>query len=85
VSPPLNKYKRVSIHSFIHSFILEDQTPGLVQAGFLHLFFFFGGNGILNSGLCRHSTTYATLPVHFALVILKMGSHKLFAWAGLKL
>jgi hypothetical protein len=32
-----------------------------------------------------HSTTWALLPVHFPLVILKMGSLKLFAWAGLKL
>jgi hypothetical protein len=33
----------------------------------------------------RYSTTYATFPVHFGLVILEMGSHKLFAKAGLEL
>jgi hypothetical protein len=31
----------------------------------------------------RHSTPKATLPVHFALVILEMGSHELFTCAGL--
>jgi hypothetical protein len=33
----------------------------------------------------RYSTVWATLLVHFALVILEMDSHKLFALAGLKL
>jgi hypothetical protein len=33
----------------------------------------------------RHFTIGATLLVHFALVILKMGSPKLFAQVGLKL
>jgi hypothetical protein len=32
----------------------------------------------------RHSTARATPPVHFAEVILEMGSHKLFAWADLE-
>jgi hypothetical protein len=32
----------------------------------------------------RCSITRATTPVHFALVILEMGSCKLFAWASLK-
>jgi hypothetical protein len=32
----------------------------------------------------RPSTTWATPPVHFALVILEIGSHELFAWAGLE-
>jgi hypothetical protein len=32
----------------------------------------------------RYSTTWAVAPVHFALVILEMGCHKLFVPAGLK-
>jgi hypothetical protein len=30
----------------------------------------------------RHSTTWATALVHFALVILEMGSREVFVWAG---
>jgi hypothetical protein len=33
--------------------------------------------------LGKHSTAWATPRVHFALVILEMGSHEPFAWAGL--
>jgi hypothetical protein len=33
----------------------------------------------------RHSTTWATPPVHFALVILEMGYQELFARAGFEL
>jgi hypothetical protein len=33
----------------------------------------------------RHSTTWTTPPVHFALVILEMEPPELFAWADLKL
>jgi hypothetical protein len=54
----------------------------------LLLGFFLVGLGF-NSGLhtckSRHSTVWTTLPIHFSLVILEMGSHKLFAQAGLKL
>jgi hypothetical protein len=40
---------------------------------------------VLHSHLqSRPSIAKATPPVHFALVILKVGSHKLFAWIGLK-
>jgi hypothetical protein len=28
----------------------------------------------------RHSTAWAMIPVHFALVILEIGSLKLFSW-----
>jgi hypothetical protein len=35
--------------------------------------------------LClRHSTTLATTPVHFALLILEMGFQELFVWTGPK-
>jgi hypothetical protein len=55
---------------------------------FLGPFFFFPmGQGfeLRASHLqSRHSTTWATLPVHFALVILEMGSWKLFAGADLE-
>jgi hypothetical protein len=50
-------------------------------------FNFFGGTGVWIRALrlqSRHSSTWATSPLHFALVILKMSSHKLFAQAGLK-
>jgi hypothetical protein len=33
----------------------------------------------------RHSTTWATRPVHFAMVFLEREFHKLFAWTGLEL
>jgi hypothetical protein len=33
----------------------------------------------------RHSTAWATPPVHFGLVILETGSLQLFALAGLEL
>jgi hypothetical protein len=39
----------------------------------------------LNSRLQSRHFTRVTLLAHFALVILEMGSPKLFAWAGLKL
>jgi hypothetical protein len=43
-------------------------------------FFSFGGPGIWTQGLqSRPSTVRATPPVHFALVILEMGSYELFA------
>jgi hypothetical protein len=46
----------------------------------------FCGTGVWTQGLqSRHTTDRAMLPVHFALVILEIGSHKLFLWAGLKL
>jgi hypothetical protein len=32
----------------------------------------------------RLFTIWATLPVHFAMVILEMGSHELFALSGLE-
>jgi hypothetical protein len=32
----------------------------------------------------RHSAALATRPVHFVLVIMEMGSRKLFAQAGIK-
>jgi hypothetical protein len=52
---------------------------------------FFGGGIGLGSELrtsrlqSKHSTTWATPLVHFALVILEMGSHQLSVWAGLEL
>jgi hypothetical protein len=33
----------------------------------------------------KPSMTWITTPVHFALIILEMGSPELFAWVGLKL
>jgi hypothetical protein len=32
----------------------------------------------------KHSTSWVTPPVYFGLVILEMGSHELFPWAGLE-
>jgi hypothetical protein len=37
------------------------------------------------SPLQESPTTCATPPVHFALIILEMESHELFAWAGFEL
>jgi hypothetical protein len=51
-------------------------------------FFFYGMGFELRASRLQssHSTTWATLSVHFALVILEMGgSLKLFAQASLKL
>jgi hypothetical protein len=41
----------------------------------------------LSLGLCacRYSATWAAPPVHFALVILEMESHELFAWGAFNL
>jgi hypothetical protein len=53
-------------------------------------FFFFGGTRGLEFELrasclqSRHTTISATPTVHFALVILKMGSYELFALASLE-
>jgi hypothetical protein len=50
-------------------------SPSSSSSSFLlHLWWVWS----LNSGLC--TTAWATPPVHFALVILEMGSHELFAW-----
>jgi hypothetical protein len=63
----------------------------LVTFGFLyihtHTHFFFDGPGFEFRALClqsRYSTNWPTPPVYFALVILEMECHKLFAWAGLE-
>jgi hypothetical protein len=46
------------------------------------LFFFFSDRiGIWTQELC---TCKASTPVHFALLILEIGSLELFAWTGLK-
>jgi hypothetical protein len=51
------------------------------------LFFFLAVLGFELRSLClqsRSSTTWSTLPVHFALVILEMEPHELLPQAGLK-
>jgi hypothetical protein len=49
--------------------------------------FSFVGQGFELKDLHLQSRCCASAipPVHFALVILEMGSQKLFAWAGLKM
>jgi hypothetical protein len=52
------------------------------------IFFLFGGTGVWPQGFILENQVlyaWATPPVHFVLVILEMGSHDLFAQAGLKL
>jgi hypothetical protein len=60
---------------------------GLLPLPRLSFFFFFVGLGFELGALClqnRHSTACAMPPVHFVVVILEMGSHKLFTQAGLE-
>jgi hypothetical protein len=52
------------------------------------IFFLLVGLGFeLRASNCqaKYFTTSATPLVHFALVILEIGSHELFAWASLEL
>jgi hypothetical protein len=65
------------------SWILQALIYNRVQ----QLFFLFGGTGVeLRAWYylqIRRSLTWATPPVHFALVILEEGSKEVFAWSGL--
>jgi hypothetical protein len=59
----------------------------LVMCPLSFFFSFFWWDWGLNIGFStfsRPSTPWAATPVHFGLVILEMGSHKLFAQAGLE-
>jgi hypothetical protein len=48
--------------------------------------FYFGGTRVGTEGFMqsRCYTTSATPAVYFALVTFEIGSHELFAWAGLR-
>jgi hypothetical protein len=65
--------------------ILKADRVHMIQQ-FVYLFILMG-LGFEVRVLClqsRHSAAWATFPVHFALVILEMGSQELFTWAGLE-
>jgi hypothetical protein len=50
--------------------------------GLVWFWWVFGGTGVWTQGfvlVSRYSTTWAILPVHFALVVLEIGSRALFA------
>jgi hypothetical protein len=64
----------------------KPRTEPNSSSSFPLLFFFLMELGFELKALAanRRSTSWATTPVHFALVILEMGSFKLFLQSGLK-
>jgi hypothetical protein len=82
----LYKNSYIESTSMIFTFLIScTQSPPLVCRNVT--FFFFHGLGFELRTLwlqSRYSTTWTTSPVHFSLVVLEMGSHKLFAWTGLQ-
>jgi hypothetical protein len=65
---------------FRESLQMHSQKP---ICAFIYLFIYFWWDWGLNSGLCTYKAggllLEPHLQVHFALVILEMGSHELFA------
>jgi hypothetical protein len=89
-------FLRISRECFLvqqvyHSFILPNLVPQFFQDSlcFFPPFFclFWWDWGLTQGFVLTKQILYAwatTPPVYFALVVLKMGSHELFAWADLK-
>jgi hypothetical protein len=89
---PMTKWDSSRWGTFQMSFVwkgprllLLNHTPWLLplRMGTFNNFFFLMGLGFELRALylqSRSSTPWAIPPVHFALVILEMESHKLFAW-----
>jgi hypothetical protein len=72
---------------YLHVWSSWDHRSTPQEVPSLFSFFFLVGLGFEPRALhlqSRHSTAWATPPVHFALVILEMWSHELLAWAGLR-
>jgi hypothetical protein len=90
---PVQFYKSLSTRNIFHiqNCRTFSKTLNLSAYDRVWIFFFFWWGretGIWTKGFKlakKHSTTWATPLVHFSLVILEMGCHKLFAQAGLEL
>jgi hypothetical protein len=67
--------------------ILNNPRTLFLRVSITEFFFFFGENGVWTQGFALAKQALYCLShmcVHFALVILEVGSCELFAWLGLK-